>query len=800
MAWANITVLGVGGLLLTIPIILHFLMRPKPKLLPFPAIRFLKERQQTTRSRMRVRHFLLLLLRCLLIGLLALALAGPSVASQEFGNWISLGGIGFSALIVGIMLLAALWMTHHRNWLLISILGVLLLGHIIYGGWSAAKLLGSDSVQLIGDSQAPVAALVVIDTSPRMTYTYENKTRLERAKAMGEWLLGQLPADSEVCVLATDNDQPFFSVDVSAANKRLATLDVAYASGFIPETLNKGIKLLEKARHERKEIYILSDLTARSWTTENANATFELMKKNEGINAFVIDLGVPDAQNFLLGTPQLSSETITKSSGLRLSSELVRIGSAAQRTVRMRIEKPNKSLPRILDGKTIVPDKFWEFKKTIDVRKDRAAVFEFQFNESLDPGIYHGIIEVVGKDGLTVDNKRYFTVNVAESFQTEIIHPDDVNPAVVEAAIMPNRDLSPEASMFTCSVVRQREMNNNFDKYDSVFFLDPKPLAASTWKALENYVTGGGGVAIFLGHNAMKDSFADPSFLSENATRVLGGSLTHPWRREDRKLFFSPDNFSHPIFEEFRAIETSIPWHEHPIFLHWGIELDDQSEKMPTQTLLRYGNGEPAIIERQIGDGRIIVVTTPFTEPVYSKERPKVWNELMRGNAWPNWLLLVEIGKYLVKNDDETLNVWVGQTANLRNVWGVHPEIYRVYTPQTGKIPSELPAPGNHVRYKFTDTPGQYRLKGKVLEEIVLRGFSANLRNEDTNLTRIEPNYLDGVLGHGRYQLATEQAEIQRQQGTTRRGQEFYPLLIIMMVVVLGVEHLVSNRFYRAAG
>ena len=411
MAWLNFGVLGVGGLLLAIPVILHFLMQPKPKELVFPALRFLQEQQKTTRSRMRLRHFLLLLLRCLVIALLAAAMAGPSVATQEYGNWITLGGVGFSGLVVAMVLGAALWLAKARNWLLIGVLGVLLFGHVVYGGWSAVRLLSSDSVQLIGDSKAPVAALVVVDTSPRMTYTFENETRLQRTQELGGWLLGQFPADSEVCVLATDNERPFFSVDVSAAKKRLDTLDIAYNSSFIPETFNEGLKLLEKAQQERKEIYILTDLTSRSWVTENADETLRLMDKNEGVNVFVIDVGVPNATNFLLATPVLSNTVITRSSGFKLSSEIMRIGEAAQRTVRLRIEKPDKTRPRILDGKTMVPEKFWELKKTVDIRKDRSTAFEFQFSETLEPGVYHGSLEVVGKDGLELDDQRYFTVS-----------------------------------------------------------------------------------------------------------------------------------------------------------------------------------------------------------------------------------------------------------------------------------------------------------------------------------------------------------------------------------------------------
>lgn len=795
MVWANIMLLGLGGLLISIPVILHFLMQPKPKKMPFPALRFVKRRQGSNRSRMRLRNLLLLLLRCLLIALLALALAGPSVASQEYGNWLTLGGIGFSALIVGLILAAAIWMARKRNWVFIYILGLLFLAHLVYGGWSAVKLLGNDSVKLIGDSQAPVAALVVVDTSPRMLYTRENSTRLERVKQLGDWLLGQFPADSQVCVLATDHDSPFFSVDVSAAGKRLATLDISYDSGFIPDALAEGVRLLEKAPQERKEVYVLTDLTARSWAAENTRATYELMKKNDGINVFVIDVGVKNAENFLLATPQLKSDLITRSAGLKLSSELVRVGAAAQRTVRLRIEQPNSILPVIRDGKTITPDKFWERTTTVDVRKDRGMTVDFSFNESLEPGIYHGTLEVIGKDALAIDNIRYFTFSVTEAFKVLVVHPDNVNPSVVVDALAPESDRSSGASIFQCTTVAQSDMSSKIEDYDAVLLLDPKPIASSSWKALENYVSGGGGLGIFLGHNAARGPTADPSFQSENAQRVLSGKLTDPWRRPDRKLFLSPDNFSHPLFAPFRGIEMNIPWQNHPVMLHWGIEPDGMAKEFPTQTLMRYGNGQAALIERQIGDGRVLVMTTPITEPSYSRER-KIWNELFVGRAWPTWMLLNQVGLYLIQNEAETLNVLVGRPAVLRNEWETHPDSYLVFTPHDGQAPSQINVPDSHLRYRFTDMPGQYRLKGKLDGKTVLRGFSVNLRNEDTDLTRIEPEFLDEVLGFKRYQIATEKNEIQRQQGTTRRGQEFYPLLILMMVVVLAVEFLMSNRFY----
>ncbi|MFM7150895.1 MAG: BatA domain-containing protein [Gemmataceae bacterium] len=74
----------LGGLILAgIPVLLHLLMRQKPKRLPFPAFRFLKARQQSNQRRMQIQHLLLLLLRVCLLVALCLGLARPRLFSHR---------------------------------------------------------------------------------------------------------------------------------------------------------------------------------------------------------------------------------------------------------------------------------------------------------------------------------------------------------------------------------------------------------------------------------------------------------------------------------------------------------------------------------------------------------------------------------------------------------------------------------------------------------------------------------------------------------------------------------------------
>src|SRR5207237_7253920 len=147
----------LGGLALAgVPVVIHLLLRQKPKRLVFPALRFLQEGRRSTTRKLKLRHFLLLALRMLLIALLVFALARP------FFNHPQLG-------------------------------------------------LGGDQ---------PVAAVMIIDTSPSMEYSVGGKTRLDDAKARARQLLDELPAESKVAILDTAEQVEEWSPTLPSARSR----------------------------------------------------------------------------------------------------------------------------------------------------------------------------------------------------------------------------------------------------------------------------------------------------------------------------------------------------------------------------------------------------------------------------------------------------------------------------------------------------------------------------------------------------------------------------------------------------
>ena len=803
MTWVNLGILGVGGLLLCVPIILHFMFQPKPVSVDFPALRFLKQKQQTTRSRMRLKHIALLLVRCLLIALLALALAGPSVASSVLGNWVTLGGVGLSGLIIGLVAVAAFF-REKKNWLLIGILGAALLGHLAFGGISLSKILNSEETNLIGDRQAPVAALIVMDTSPRMGLEFENETRLQKAQSIGQWLVTQFPSDSQVCVAPTTADGVFFSVDVGAADRRVAKLKTNFSGVKIPSKIAEGVDLLETSNMDRKEIYIVTDLTTESWTGENTQKLLRQLKRYPEYSLFVIDVGVESPFNYSLAPLLLSASEVSTNGRLNVRTEIRRSGGAGQRTVKLEVEKIDASRPVVRDQKTLFPTEVYTPQsKVVEVRENGSASVKFEFSQSLTTGTYHGSIGIEGQDGLAIDDRRYFTFRVSPPRSTLVVHPKNVYPTIMRSLLVPHGSVA-GTNRFECEFATQAEFDQMKDvkQYDAIFVLDPEPIADGRWELLQRFVENGGGLGLFLGansNNANNTGFADSAFTSEIAQRVIGGRLEQQWDDEtDPFVLSSPSETSHPIFKPIQGWETTILWDRFPITKFWGFEQDSAADAPPTQTLMRYSNREPAVVERVLGKGRVLTMTTPVTElPDYPNR--KSWNVLYSGTELapvPLYLMLKGIVTHLVQSDADSLNVQVGQVSTLQNDLRQFPDAYQVFSPIQDKPPTNLNSVDSQIRFRFNDAPGHYRFRGVFDDQVMLRGFSSNLPLAATDLTRIDAGDLDEILGPGRYQLATDQSEITRQQGTTRRGQELYPFIVVMMLLILGLEYLMSNRFY----
>ena len=698
-----------GAALAAVPIVLHLLMRPKPRSVEFPALRLLALRKEANQRRLRVRHLLLLALRAAVIVLLALALARPSVRS---------------------------------------------------GG-------------LLADQAAPVAAAMVIDTAPRMQYRHQNQTRLEVAQDTALWLVAELPADSQVAVLDARAGEPVFQVDLGAARQRIERLETTAAARPLAERIESAARLLADSPLERREVYVFTDLSRGAWQRTVADELRAALEAVDGLAVYVIDVGVAAPQNFALGELRLSGQVLSRNTPLRVSTELIAVGSAGQRTVEL-VMAPAGGTPERRN------------QDTVEVAAGEARRLEFPVG-GLEPGTYQGQLQIVGGDGLTADNTRYFTIEVKPAWQVLVVAP---RPAAEQAFLL-TEALAPEEfrrqgqARFECTVIEEGQLaEQSLERFAAVALIDPSPLEAGASHRLAAWVAEGGGLVLAVGGGAQPaDRF------NAEAAELLPAPLTQIRRQ---RVFLAPSNYQHLLLERFRPFETGIPWDDLPVYRYW--QLGDLPPA--AAVVIPYSDGAPALVERPVGRGRVLLLTTPIAASATAGD----WNRLPTGielEPWPFVVLVNEMLLYLVGSSEEQLNYRVGATASVRLDASTAPANYVLITPRGDRLRRPVDARQRAIVVSSTEWPGHYRILAGGEQERLDTGFSVNMTPDMTDLERVDPGELDALFGETAFQLARGRDEIRRELHLGRAGRELYPFLILLVVTVLAAEQVVANRFYR---
>ncbi|MEX2172508.1 MAG: BatA domain-containing protein [Pirellulales bacterium] len=272
-----------GAALIALPIVLHLIMRRQPRLMEFPALRFVQNRRLSNQHRLRLRHLLLLALRCAIIALLAFALARP-------------------------------------------------------------VLQGSG---LLGQKTGIIATALVFDTSPRMAYQQQNSTRLQAAQELATWLLEQLPPDAQATVLDTGTSYRSQWGDRDAAQLRVMRLAPHASARSLLDTMKEALTLLAEREGDRRELYVFTDRTAGVWTDETLASLKAELEAMKDVSLYVIDVGADEPRNTSLAPLQLSSTSPGAGQPLRIGTKLERIPPAAdQQTVELWLDSGDKPQKR----------------------------------------------------------------------------------------------------------------------------------------------------------------------------------------------------------------------------------------------------------------------------------------------------------------------------------------------------------------------------------------------------------------------------------------------------------------------
>jgi hypothetical protein len=821
MTFLHVSLL-LGSLASLAPIVFHLLGRRQPKTLDFPAIRFVRKTAVEAQRGWSVKRWLLLLLRVLMVLVLVFALASPRVASGLFAN-ATLGGLlGLLASLASAATLV-LW-GKRRGPLAVAIpagLALLLWSGAAYYGWAVLKR--SDQSPLT-NTDGPVAAALIIDTSPTMGYKYHNHTRLEDAKDMARWLMDRFPMGSQVAVLGNEGSSRM-NQDRLSAERQLDRVTVEGKAADLTEQIQAAVTMVRKSELERREVYVLSDMRERAWkniATANLESSISGESKTEAIATTerqpkvllqLIDVGVPDEdiRNWGLDELKLSSESVIPGGSVTLDVAMGALeGETKEQVMVELLAEPVDRRPTISrDGKWVVPDLKLLDRQVVQPGSTGGTNLRLLWKD-LAEGTNHAMLRLSRADPLESDNELFLTVEAKDQGRSLVISDSAVDGGLVALMLAPPASNSSDNKETQISdkqtgvdvEPRSRIAQIDLAKYSTVILFNPSELSGDDADKLSSWVQGGGGLMVVLGPDAKWNTEAGSGNNVGGLANLLPGRVRGLKRLQNNTtnegdspkptgetVVLNPLLESHPLWNIFERPAKEIPWVNYPINQYWEIESLEESAAVIANASL---TDHPILIESLRGAGRIIVMTLPYPEP--NPREP--WSELYTtsADAWPGFALFLGTVQYLATQNKHPLNYSVGATAVLENNPKEFPKAYELLQPNGEVIRVE--ADEDALQYTYTQQPGQYRLRGVRARGPLVRGFSVNIDREELSLEKVNRLDLEAGIGKDQLLIAKNKEDVQSSIGEGRYGRDLSPFLWVILAMMVMAEQTMSSRFY----
>ena len=251
-------------------------------------------------------------------------------------------------------------------------------------------------------------------------------------------------------------------------------------------------------------------------------------------------------------------------------------------------------------------------------------------------------------DALPDDNQRYIVLHVPEALEVLLIAPS-LSAASESSAPYVRVALAPGG---TKSGIRVRQESPSFlaekplDNFSAIFLLDLPTLEHSAVRALENYVSHGGGVTFFPGPNTDLDFVRNQLYKNGTglfpAAPVMVQELLPDYLTNASDIRITP----HPIFRLFSDGESPLLGSV-IIERYLAVDVPNDSSVNIWATLR---NDAPLVLEKTFGDGRTMTFLTSASP---------VWNNWGRSN--PSYVVvLLELTAWLSKRPEQLQTLLVG--------------------------------------------------------------------------------------------------------------------------------------------
>ncbi len=567
--------------------------------------------------------------------------------------------------------------------------------------------------------KGPAATAIVLDTSLSMGFARGGDTLLDRARADAREVLAGLSGEEPVTIVTCDGRPPAAaapSFDRGAARRAIDDAEPSYAPADLSACVAAAARALGESQVPGKRIYVATDLTASGWRLDAPPATVPTETGEVMPEVTVLDAARGKS---------MPNVAITELQ-VEAAPEVGARGQAFVFTVRNFGDEPVSDVEAqlVVDGSVVA-------KGFVEVPARGAATKKLAYRFPRG-GAFAGSIRLAG-DALAADDQRDFVVRVPRDLRALVVDGDP-SPVryrdeafFVEAALR----MGGASPLSVRTVDAESLPAEELAGYDLVLLLNvraPDPDVASRLRA---YVEGGGGLFVSLGENVAADPWNERLGAVLPRPLHLVKTAAERGRDDQRPARFGDLDLRHPVLRVFSGAAqdgflAARTWRSY--LLQPGDE-DDGSHVLAT-----WDDGAPALVERGVGQGRVLLYTS-------SADRD-----------WSDWAIqtsflptVQQAAAWLARalEDQQPADLVVGATHTLVPGEGQRPA--SVVGPD-GKE-RQLEAHDGALQVEGLDRPGTYAVRDGSGQAVPSLAFTVRIDPIESDTRRLEPDELRAHLG-----------------------------------------------------
>jgi hypothetical protein len=546
-------------------------------------------------------------------------------------------------------------------------------------------------------SNLPVAsgrsqsAVVVLDDSASMRRRGHDGTPFDVARARARALIEHLSPDSDVALVLASEGAAAPVAELSSDRARLLlALDALSCSARRADfaaALKRATQILAGSPHGDRLIYAVTDLQASGWDGVTPAAA-------GGPEIVILDVtdGAPWENRAVTG---LSAEPAPEegTQGIAVVAEIANFAAAPVRALGVTLA---------LDGAEVA-------RGFVDVPARGRARKRFVL--AVSGGGAHETEAVIDHDGFTLDDRRACLVEASRGLRVLIVDGDPRTVRTEDEVFFLEAALRAGGSGFSVTTILPDDLGSrDLGAFGAIFLANvnrPTPAVAA---ALVRYVEAGGGLFVSVGDRVDADAWnqqlkailPQPLGLKRTASALPGArpdGETVDLRPAER---LAPIDRRHPLLSAFPAQGDGL---SSARFFQFML-LSPLPDAPGRRVVLRYESGAPALVEAEVGRGRVLLLTTTVD---------REWTDLpIRPGFLP---LIQEAARYLAgaPSGDAASALVVGQKREIT----LEADDRRIEVVRPGGDSRWLSPPSHaaeararrQVVFGETDEPGFYRVR-----------------------------------------------------------------------------------------